>query len=150
MSRIKQIGTWLAVVAILWVFTAIMTNSILCNFAHSVDATEQEHEHPYGHDHHHDGHSPPANNGHKDTGHDHDKDSGEDCCIDFTFNFFSSLQRDYNPTFKISQAVIIHTSSLPVFTNPMAGKNWNKGEGDYNLPPPNIPDIRVCIQSFQI
>ena len=148
MSRQKQIGIRLASVLMLCVFTGIMANYILCNFAHAVDATGREHDHAYGHDHHHDGSSPLAEHEHKDKGHEHN--SGEDCCNDFTFSFFASLQRSNTSTFKLNINVNSVALLLPIFINPLAEKNLFKGVRDYIEPPPKIPDIRVFIESFQV
>lgn len=134
----------------LWLFTGIMTNNILCNFAHAVDETGQEHDHPYGHDHHHKSSTPLTEHNHKDKGNDHNHDSSTSCCINLTFNFFSVLQRDIRPTFKLNLNALSARLFLPVFINPIKESNVLKVVQDYTCPPPKIPDIRVYIQSFQI
>lgn len=146
----KHIPIRVASVIMLWLFTGIMATNLLCSFAHAMDATGQEHDHPYGHDHHHEGNNPLTEQDHKDTGHEHGHDSGQGCCNDFTFTFFSNLQRDHTPTLKLDSKVISFALLLPLFINPMEGKNLFKGVRDYIKPPPKIPDIRIFIQSFQI
>ena len=128
----------------LCVFTGIMANYILCNFAHAVDATGQEHEHPYGHDHHHDGSMPLAEHEHKDKGHDY----GEGCCNDFTYSFFSTLERSNTSTFNLNINISAIALTLPIFISSEAEKNRFYGV-NVKLPPKH-PDIRLFIESFQV
>ncbi len=142
MSGNKKIGIKLVSVVMLCLFTGIIANNILCNFAHAVDATGQEHDHPYGHDHHHGGMSPIDESDHKDKGHEHNQDASTGCCTDATFTFFSTLKRDHASTFTAKVIPI----SLPNII--LAPKSLFKGV--QIALPPKIPDIRVFIQSFQI
>ena len=145
-----KIGIRLVSVAILCLFSGIVVNSILCDYAHAVDAKGEIHEHPYGHDHHHGSTSPLTEHDHQDNGQDHDHDSGKDCCVDFTFTFFESLKRDYTLTFNLNSIVISVLFSLPNCISQMTGKNLFNGVWDYIEPPPAMLDIRVFIQSFQV
>jgi len=137
-------------VLMLGIFSSIFTTNILCNYAHAVDATGLEHDHPYGHDHHHDSSAPMVEHDHKDKGQGHDHDSGKDCCVDFTFTFLASLQRDFNPSFELNHKVISVVLLNPVFIEPLAGNDLFNRIENHIKPPPKIPDIRVFIQSFQI
>ncbi|MCH8903976.1 MAG: hypothetical protein IIA45_08695 [Bacteroidetes bacterium] len=150
MSTKKHISLAVASVAMLCLFTGIITNNILCNFAHAVDATGQEHKHPYGHDHHHDGGNPIAEHDHKDKGHEHDQDSATNCCNDLTSTFFSNLVRDFSSGFKLDSKIISVTNLLSIFTNSSTTNNYSGVAMDSTHPPPKIPDIRVFIQSYQI
>ncbi|MCH8330549.1 MAG: hypothetical protein IH946_04085 [Bacteroidetes bacterium] len=150
MFGIKKIGILIMSVVMLGILAGIFTTNILCNFAHAVDASGQEHDHPYGHDHHHESSVPPAEHDHKDKGSDHDHHSTNGCCKDFTLTFFSSLQRVYEPTFKLNSKVISFAISLHILINPVSEKDLFKGVRDYIEPPPKLSDIRVFIQSYQI
>lgn len=147
MVGIKQIWIRVTSVAMLLLFIGLIVNNVLCNFAHAIDATGQEHGHPYGHDHHHEGENPTAKHDHKDKGHDHKSDSDTGCCNDYTFTVFTRLQRDYAPASLNTQVAFV----VVLLSNNInsASIRLSHGVCGYIEPPPKIP-IRVFIQSFQV
>jgi hypothetical protein len=165
MSKKKQIGIQWAAVLMLLLFTGIMANNILCNYAHAIDASGVAHDHPFGHDHHHKApkhehnhdhdhnhqhdEAPPEKE-HKDKGHNHNDQSDHDCCNELTLVFFSTLQRDEAPDFTFNLTAFSVDLPQLVYKSQLVEKNLFRGIANYAIPPPKIPDIRVFLHSFQV
>jgi len=148
MSMKNRFQIWLCAVIMLCLFGGILTNDILCSFAHAIDVSGQKHDHPYGHDHHHGNNIPLSENDHKDKGHDHNHDANNEYCNTFTFH--SSLQRVSSHTFKFDPEAISATV-LQSFTVNIFSVNTLYRKLRYCIAlPPKIPDIRIFIRSFQI
>lgn len=155
----KYIRPFIAI-AFLAIYVNVLAKNITCNwghlisevgYSHSLDHDHEVHGHSHshegnqGHDHHH-------SDSHHSKDHHSESDSKKDdgnCCNDETAKIFKSLstpsQFDYNfklVEFQATNVFVLNCLSFVPNTSPVVG--------NYSLPPPKIPDIRIHIQSFQI
>lgn len=150
MKNVSQILKTIIVAVFIAAIGNVYLAQYLCNQAHAMDLTGQEHSHELGHDHHHsDGNTSGA--GHSHEGNPVDEGSEDDnCCEDKTIAFFASLT---NPaTFHLNIKAGLTAIATDIFTLVLPYSNEVNSTPylSYKSPPPKIPDIRVFIQSFLI
>ena len=123
-----------------------------CNLSHLFEKNKSTHNHQNSHDHHHGNENVPPHHHDDKPDHQHDSKSEKDnnCCNDKTSAFFASQGNpitssvDFKNTYTEFALIdaMFFVCNRPEFNT--------KGYGFYSLPPPQIPDIRVFIQSFLI
>ena len=152
MNKKQHILNTLIVSLFLVAFINVYVTDYLCNYAHLIDLTGQEHTHILGHDHHHGKASVPSKeHKHKDK-HEHDKNSTDNCCNDLTTSFYSSLT---NPiSFNIDFTKINIGTSFSILDSSVLHYSTSNTSGGLTIhqcrPPPKITDTRIFIQSFLI
>jgi hypothetical protein len=151
----KYIRPFIAI-AFLAIYVNVLAKNITCNWGHlfaEIGNHHSSHQHDHGSSHHsHSGHSEETGSHSHKGKHDHSKESSKNdgnCCNDAAAQIFKSLstpsQFDYNfklVEFQAANAFVLNFLSFVPNTSPVVG--------NYSLPPPKIPDIRIHIQSFQI
>jgi len=152
LSKKRNILQISIILLFLGAYTNVYVTNVMCNIAHYVDLSGEDHSHPMGHDHHsHTDTDHSQSHSHSDK-HSHDNNSEDDnCCNDLTSNFISKLDKITAPLFNFEINNIATPTQLILFNSLICSQYTSK---HINLadraPPLTKPHIFILIQSFLI
>ena len=151
MNKKQKILNSFVVSLFLVAFINVYVTDYLCNNAHLIDLTGQEHDHILGHDHHHGKATAPNKEHNHSDKHEHDNNSTDNCCNDLTTSFYSSLTNPISFNIDFNSINIGTTASILYSSLHYSTLNNSRGLTCYQCrPPPKIADTRIFIQSLLI